>query len=421
MRQDKLIRDCASRLTPMILTPLVLVSLLTLSAAIVMQQLWLDWHMGGQAWRQGDWLIHTFGGNIRRGAFGTALLYSADTFGISALNLLIGLQASLVSCIYLLLLKALWSFRTTTLPLLLIASPGMLVFFWAGDVEGSLRKEMLVFIALLLALPPHKQMGQSKPTGTLLLSSLIFCAAVWAHEAMALFLPLFLGLLWMNWRAVIEVQTRQQSERNQHQPTAFPPHILKGACIIACALICASCSTLAVTYALRHITFIEPEQICAPLLQRGFLPHICEGAISYLHRSHPEAAAQIHERLTNAPLLWHVPALYICSLLPFLYTAALSHRPKTWIALVLLSGLPFTLLFPVSLDWGRWVLFHCVSAFCLLLAGLRMGILTQRRAPNLPLLCLLLLTSGTLGLPHFDIGVDLGGAFKHMRTLFEAL
>ena len=63
----------------------------------LLYQLFLDFSLGGNNWKQGDWLINELSEPVRRGLFGSAVLRISDVIGLNPLLLLILFQALIVT------------------------------------------------------------------------------------------------------------------------------------------------------------------------------------------------------------------------------------------------------------------------------------------------------------------------------------
>ena len=119
----------------------------------VIARLLFDYLIGGTGWRQGDWLINFHAGPVRRGGLGEAIILLSDLMPLSLLATIILIQSGL----FILLVFVLWQIalrhENRPLVLLLAASSAFFPIFWASDVQGIVRKELLGYLAFsLLAL-----------------------------------------------------------------------------------------------------------------------------------------------------------------------------------------------------------------------------------------------------------------------------
>ena len=116
---------------------------LVLTAFPVLARVWFDFLHGGSPWRQGDWLINSAAGLVRRGFMGDGMIALGDLTGTNLLAVTIAVQTGL----FLALLWLLWVLArdhpNKPLILLLAASPAFLPIFWAGHesppVSGTQR------------------------------------------------------------------------------------------------------------------------------------------------------------------------------------------------------------------------------------------------------------------------------------------
>lgn len=144
-------------------------------------------------WQQGDWLIHRDLAGIRRGHIGSWLLDLSDLFAVGPLSVVFVLHVVLVAVLFYLLIRV---FLAVGQPLVLapfLFSPPLFVIFWLPWEHGALRKETLAFIAILLLLLACIKRSRLR----FLAASALFALSVYGHEANILFLPLFLGVLWL--------------------------------------------------------------------------------------------------------------------------------------------------------------------------------------------------------------------------------
>jgi hypothetical protein len=368
--------------SPSWLTRACLAVLLFCTALILHAHL-LDWQAGGHAWKQGDWLINLADGPVRRGLAGEALVRFGDSTGLGPLAPLMLLQAVLL----LVLFAASWGSLRPLLadsPIwaLLLLSPAFFPLFWAGEPEGSLRKELLMFTSLALITASGRQPAAAP---ALQACALILAAAGgFAHEVNVLLLPAVLLAF-----ALVR----------QHQG-----HGLASTALIASPVITAGAAALA--YALAHPE-AAPAAVCQPLLDRGLSPHICTGAIDWLDRGNAHGSAA-YKAIFTSNGIYSFPAAYLLVLLPIaLFIHQHSHRRLTT-AFALLTALPFAPLYYVALDWGRWMSLHIVSLI-FLFAVLRLTGRIEKERPLSWKPLLLLLALSLLWSPRATTGIAKGG------------
>lgn len=366
---------------------LVALCLAALSALILGRQLGLDYLVGGDAFRQGDWLIHADAGPVRRGLFGSALLRIADALGLDPLAAVVALQGLLLGVIALALAPVVW--RLTRAPewWLLFLSPAFIPLFWGADPIGSLRKEVIAFAAFALLLPGF--LASVGARGLIALSVLLFALALTGHEALILLSPAYAGLLWL-------ASSHAGLSRGLR---------LGLIATLALAGIAAAGYTVAFAQA-------EPGAICAALLERGPGAQFCGGAIGYLEHTGAEAAAEMSAQLAGSGALMSLVAWALAAA-PVLYLVS-RHSGAGWVvALFALTVLSVAPLFAVAADWGRWVQLQMISFGCLL-AGLALSgrIVPVRQAS--PRLILIVLVLGAVWSPRHHSGIEEGGLAKQL-------
>lgn len=301
--------------------------------------LYIDWSLGGNPWKQGDWLIHGLAGPIRRGPFGTALLAISDAVGISPLALLIGLQGLIVAAIFLVVAAAAFMLKVPDRLLLVLLSPAFLILFWFNDPQGSMRKEMLAYLAFLpLVLAAMR--GQRTYLAPILATT-IYGIAVLAHEGNVFFLPFL-------WLAIWLMLPTHASLVNRAAVIAFPGVL----------------ALLAGLWAMMHPSVPNTDLICMHLVQRGLDWSICEGAIAYLE-TRPQEGTMHPGRLLSTHFRSFL-LIYTACLLPFRLFFDKSPRLDLWFIAVVGSGLAFLPLYLLAGDYGRWLSLH-VSAFVFIL------------------------------------------------------
>lgn len=305
--------------------------------------LYVDWALGGNSWKQGDWLIHGLGDPIRRGPFGTGLLTLSDALNISPLTLLIVFQGGAISAVFLVVGGATLRLGAPAKLLLVLLSPAFLVMFWFNDPQGSMRKELLSYLAFL-PLIVAAMTGRGKGWA-ISLAILVYGVAVIAHEGNVFFLPfLWMAIWWLL------------------------PHDARLVTRLSIMLIPGLLALGAGTYAVAYPNVPDTKQICSHLVQRSLDPSVCDGAIAYLvttpgeGRMHPGRLLSTHFR---SFLLIYA----ICFVsLRILFQGG--RRVDAWFSAALLSGLAFLPLYLLAGDYGRWLNFHFSALVLVLLVFL---------------------------------------------------
>jgi hypothetical protein len=330
------------------------------------------------SWQQGDWLINRHLVEVRRSHIGSWILEVSDFLATSPLVVTFVLQAGLAAIALGLLLRLFAKARQPLILAPLVLSPGLFVIFWAVDGQGAFRKEIIAYMAVLLALTA---LTGHRPL-LLATSALILGLGVLGHEVNILLLPLFLGVLWM------------------FRMTQTP----RAALWLAAGI--ALCTSLpAFLYAFAHRSLEDVSPVCAPLLQRGLDPEICKGAITWLGMPAAETSALIARQYVTLPGMMTFALIYALILLPVLIVLRHLTRPKAMIFLALLSAAPFLPLYPIATDWGRWISLHAFSMLIITMTALFSGYATVRRPPA-PGLIMLLMVLSLLWAPTHMLGIE---------------
>jgi len=312
-----------------------------------------SYRIGGHEWLQGDWLINLAAGPIRRGMFEQALLWISDHVALSPLVIVVLTQFVLIvalsgAIIVLLRLQGRGAMALT------VFTPAIFVILGAIDPISGLRKEMFGLLALsILALPGGDR-------GRLVLSGAILGIGAIGHELHVLLFPAWCiaALLFTNLR---------------HDRVAQA----------IAALVAIGCVIVSI-YALSHIRVSETGPICDALMARG-LPqrHICDGAIAWL--GDPEnGSTKVINALHRASYAGLVPLAWLLCAAPLwrLWRTSETARGSGWY--IILAVLPIFLLYPVGLDWGRWLGIQISSSAILMLGlGLR-GAMPERTSISAP-------------------------------------
>ncbi len=256
----------------------------------------------------------------------------------------------MVSALYAFLARWVWRQRDGSVAVLALSS-SLFVVFWLADPQGSVRKELITYLALCVYLS-----GLSRDRLILQWAGcVLFVLSVAAHEATVLFYPVFVALA---------VLSRQGNSLGAGRLVVL-------LVTLVFALACAA-------YGFLYSHSVDPMRVCQPLLERGLSSHMCNGAISWLGRDAADATNRVVAH-TGVKTVSHFVVGYVVSLLPGLYIALHCTRPRLACGLVLTPVLFFLPLFPVGFDHGRWIGFHAMAAFVLCYAALRFGVLAMRQ------------------------------------------
>ncbi|MEM9550409.1 MAG: hypothetical protein AAGA05_04485 [Pseudomonadota bacterium] len=312
-----------------------LFAVLLLIVIIGVADLLHDYTQGGRRWQQGDWMIHSLSGVVRRGTIGTVTLLLGDVTSINPLALTIALQIAIfVGLIFVLFLIGA-TVLTHPVQIAALVLPPFYPMMMVSRFDGMIYKEIIAFLALALltlgVVRPHLARWLM-PLGVAVL--LIGC---FAHEALVFFLPVAVFLIHLAGR------------------TRFTDTLI--------AVLTAG-TLAALAFALTY-SKADPDAVCAELLIRGLSPILCEGPVSWLDETIAHAIdVTVHE--TRLIYLVEFFAVWLLAVLVLGYL--LGRGPKQSLFLGFLTLFPFLPLFLLAFDFGRWFSFGFTSMVFVLLA-----------------------------------------------------
>ncbi|MCC5870684.1 MAG: hypothetical protein JJU27_19465 [Gammaproteobacteria bacterium] len=313
--------------------------------AYLLYHLFQDLSLGGNSWKQGDWLINELSGPIRRGLFGSSLLRISDFTGLNPLLLLVLLQASFVALIFVVTGLATYRLGVPDKLVLLLLSPAFVMFFWFNDPQGSVRKEILAYLAFLPMIVAALTLKGHAGIVAYTLSMIAYAIAMTAHEANVFFLPFLWIAMWLMLPPNASVRLR--------------------AAVIAIPGLLALAGGL---YATINTHLPDPGVICLQVIERGLDPSICGGAIDYLESTPQEA--RMHPGRLFSTHFRNFLLIYAACLMCFRVLLQGSERADTWLIVTVVSGLAFFPLYLLAGDYGRWLNFHVTSLVLLSLVFL---------------------------------------------------
>lgn len=353
---------------------------LWLATAIVLTYLLQDYGLGGNAYKQGDWLINIEQAFVRRGILGSALLHLSDALHVDLLLLVVLGQASLLLLLAGCLARVMAKVGDQPLFLLLLFSPAFVILFWANDPQGSLRKELFAYAAFGLVLfalagttsargaaegaTRSEAVGHAR--GLLIGATALFAVGMIAHEANLLFLPAFAWLLYGAHR------TSLLSRRD----------------LVLTLILLIAVAALSAAFFLAHVSLANAAPVCAPLLARGLRQAFCDGAIAWVTRDLHYAILVTANNWSLAS--WGFWTVYGATTVLAFWFSAHFVQHKRLLLMYVVTALPFLPLFYVALDWGRWMNFHVSTWTFLVLADYLTGRLQQTRLCDDKLLLVLL-------------------------------
>lgn len=306
--------------------------------AYALYRLYVEYSLGGNSWKQGDWLINDLAGPIRRGLFGTALIRASDVLGTNPLLLVILFQALIATLIIVVVGMAALDLKVPDKLILILVSPGFLFFFWTSDPQGAMRKEILAYLAFLpLVVAALRGRGGYLAYS---LSVIAYAMAVAAHEANLFSLPFLCVAIWLILPSGARVGAR-----------------------LALLAVPSLLALAAGLYASTHRYVCDKTPMCQQVIDRGLSASICDGAIAYVGVQHadlrmdPTGLLSTHFR--------NFLLIYAACLIGFRVLVQGSPRVELWSVAVLASGLIFSPLYILATDYGRWLSYH-VSALVFL-------------------------------------------------------
>ena len=326
---------------------------------------------GGDSWLQGDWLINSENGPIRRSLTGDVTFWIAERFQLDALFVISVLQYTCVAALYGVIARIVAAAQQPVLYLLGL-SHAFFVLFWMANLSAAGRKEVLVYLALALFCLGLIRANRM----SLIAGCLMFLVAVAAHEALFVFAPVFLAMTVLarpDWRT----------------------HAVLYAGLMATFL----AATGITMWAFVHANVANPDAICVPLLERGFTESFCQGAIRSMHYTLEDGLAAVRNghswRSLQALLIG-----YITALAPFLYMVWLSNNRPLGLALALGPLVMFAPLYLITIDYGRWMSFHIFASFILCAIAFHAGRIALARPFGVKTLCLLVVVALTVSHTH---------------------
>ena len=352
-----------------------------------------DLAAGGNSWKQGDWLINNEAGFIRRGVFGSALLDLSALLGMNPVRLVVYLQVALVLAVAGLTWAALRRLQPRATLWLLLIGPGFFLRFWALDLQGGLRKELIAFLALALLLFAATRAGGARALA--LLATVIYLVSIVAHEANIFLAPFFLACLYL-------------MSRDGQMPARY---------VWATAGLTGLVAVATVLSAFLFRTISDHGPVCAPLLEVGVGAAMCDGAIAALERP-LSGYIETTMGMIRPPRGLSFATLALLNTVFVIAVSGYLVGLRRFAMPFILSALPFFPLFVVAVDWGRWVSLHTTACIFVLLVALARDQVAHARQSEMPAFALLGLTLFTVfwGFSHF-LDVLWGGFARPLFAL----
>ena len=301
----------------------------------------IDINDGGDFWNQGDWLINSSAGFSRRFLIGDLILFIARSLNLNPVHVVAVIQIIFFFSLFF----TLYLFRNHMHKALFVAflcAPAFFTMFWTVDHHGALRKEVIIFLSILM------QVYAFSRSSLLLLccSAMLFALAVLSHEALILFVPL---ILWIDHYYGKRVFNSKQVKL--HGFFCLFISVAKISAILVAALVGNTATS---------------NQICDVLIAHNLSPHICLGAIKWLDFNFAYSFKHAINLLWGPEILEQL-RIYILCFAPILILITSKANTRHIMRSALLTGLPFLPLYFIAVDWGRWMSYHFFSFFVVVL------------------------------------------------------
>lgn len=127
---------------------------LLLAALYILQQSVQNYQDGGDLWKQGDWLINSELGPVRRAFLGNIILRISDISNTSPLLITWLIQVILLTALITLLLLAIKSSQATPIIWTIILSPAFFFVFLGGRTTGQHSQGINYLCRFLM--PPYR-------------------------------------------------------------------------------------------------------------------------------------------------------------------------------------------------------------------------------------------------------------------------
>jgi len=352
----------------------------------VMARVWFDYLHAGNQWRQGDWLINFGSGFVRRGLMGEAFIWVSDMTGISLLVVVLIFQ----SLLFIALVMTFWiiglMYSNRRILLLLVASPAFFPIFWAGDLQGIMRKELFGLLAL----------------GLLTMSSVISVrAAFYGSLAVVLFILGSIGNILHSFMAGSMVAGLYLA----HEGGQISKQVFRVLATISLAM-----AALWMGVAIWFREAPDLAAMCAPLIARGFDEGICGGALSWMIADNVDHLAELRRQITPGAVAEYI-VIASLSLVPVILSFFVFAEKRLLTILLVVAFVPMLPLYPVATDWGRWISISYTSFALLLVQAHAVDRLTIATLPPMRLVVPLLIVAFLIT-PAHGIGWRPGGAIS---------
>ena len=300
-----------------------------------------------QSYRIGDWLINYQDGFVRRGLIGQ-IIYRMSADGLSTIWLTYAIQCAIYILLSYYVLRLYYSTQRSKAWLLIIFSPAFIFLFPFYDPSGWYRKELLVYLPLVLLLFGLRA-GVLRIT-YIWVALIVYILAVFSHEVASLTLIFFLYPLY----SLSQQESRKESKQgSKHQQLLY--------------LLMMAFSAVAIVGFIFSVAYpggaSAVDQICRSLSLREIDPAICGGAIQYLSLDMHHGLREVWDKIQTRQYLPIYVFLMLLSFVPIL----LSSWWKKRIVFLILGFIFLAPLFFIGMDWGRWVAIYASLIYLIVL------------------------------------------------------
>jgi hypothetical protein len=283
-------------------------------------------YRGGHPWKTGDWLINYSDGLIRRGFLGELAMQIGAFSGIGLKWSIFSVQAIAFVLFVYLVLKQFSRFKETTASVFLLLSPAFAFMFWVNSNATVFRKELLVYLVLVMFLHAF---SRPRVSYSLYLSGLVLFVVTGLSHEIAIFAWPFLFFCIWDWSIKNNVSTKRML-------------LLNAPLCLAVGLI------LYVALSFKG-SVGSMNAICSSLSGHGFKDNICGGAIAWLQYD----AAFGYQQVLNYGIAFWINYL-ILGLISFVPLIFLRLDRPIWL-LIVGATIYMAPLFVVAVDYGRFI------------------------------------------------------------------
>ncbi|NLN59379.1 MAG: hypothetical protein GX147_01470 [Deltaproteobacteria bacterium] len=307
---------------------------------------------GGNPWCLSDWLVNYSSGFALRGACGEFALFLSKNMNLDLLWTVATIQSILLLLVYFLILLIFCSFKRSSVELMILFSPVLLLFPLYDPLTG-LRKEILVYIPFLLYI--WSLLKGKLSSYIVMLVPAMYAFALFSHELAVFVLPFFLLLTFLFFHLqIIE-------ERRMYLLMAF--FVIPTVVTLVCMFVFMGRDTT---------------DMCNQLISNGINPSYCTkgSLLAFDHYAHGPRSVVNH--IFERFYLFTYGAAFVLALLPFFFMQNVNIPKKYFVAFPIGAFLFMLPLYIFAIDWGRWVHIYIFFLSTLVFALAPLGYLKPR-------------------------------------------